>query len=59
VASASTDELICFCKQRCAYFKVPRFQAIVGDFESIGMTGSRKVQKGRLREPAIQQFGLA
>ncbi len=56
--SASSDELICFCKQRCANFKVPRFLAIVEDFESIGMTGSSKVQKGRLREHAIQQFGL-
>lgn len=56
--AASSDELICFCKQRCANFKVPRFLAIVEDFESIGMTGSSKVQKGRLREHAVKHFGL-
>ncbi|NWL47430.1 fatty-acid--CoA ligase [Pseudomonas hunanensis] len=55
---ASVDDLIGFCKERCANFKVPRFLAIVEDFESIGMTGSNKVQKNRLREHALKQFGL-
>lgn len=57
-SEASIDDLIGFCKERCANFKVPRFLAIVDDFESIGMTGSSKVQKGRLREHALKQFGL-
>lgn len=56
---ASVDDLIGFCKERCANFKVPRFMVIVEDFESIGMTGSSKVQKGRLREHAIKRFGLS
>lgn len=55
---AGVDDLIGFCKERCANFKVPRFLAIVEDFESIGMTGSNKVQKGRLREHALKQFGI-
>ncbi|WJD72296.1 AMP-binding protein [Pseudomonas asiatica] len=55
---AGVDDLIGFCKERCANFKVPRFLAIVEDFESIGMTGSNKVQKNRLREHALKQFGL-
>jgi len=57
--AASVEELTGFCKERCANFKVPRYLAIVDDFESIGMTGSSKVQKGRLREHALKQFGLA
>ncbi|RII74385.1 AMP-binding protein [Pseudomonas monteilii] len=57
-SKVSSEELISFCKSRCANFKVPRYLAIVDEFESIGMTGSNKVQKGRLREHALKQFGL-
>jgi fatty-acyl-CoA synthase len=32
---------------------------IVEDFEAIGMTASGKVQKTKLREHAIAEFGLA
>jgi fatty-acyl-CoA synthase len=53
-----TTELIAFCKERCANFKVPRYLSVVEGFESIGMTGSSKVQKNRLREHAIKEFGL-
>jgi fatty-acyl-CoA synthase len=53
-----TEALIAFCKDRAANFKVPRYVSIVEDFESIGMTGSSKVQKNRLRELAIKQFAL-
>jgi fatty-acyl-CoA synthase len=56
--SASTEELIDWCKQRCANFKVPRYLAIVDSFEHIGMTGSSKVQKNKLREHAVEVFGL-
>ena len=51
--------MIAFCKQRCANFKVPRYLSVVEGFESIGMTGSSKVQKNRLREHAITQFSLS
>ncbi|AWY39590.1 fatty-acid--CoA ligase [Pseudomonas putida] len=56
---ASSEDLIAFCKARCANFKVPRYLSIVEDFESIGMTGSSKIQKNRLRDFAIHQLGLA
>lgn len=55
---ASSEELIAFCKARCANFKVPRYLQVVEDFESIGMTGSSKIQKNRLRDYAIAQLGL-
>jgi fatty-acyl-CoA synthase len=53
-----SQALIAFCKDRCANFKVPRYLSIVEGFESIGMTGSSKVQKNRLREHAIKEFAL-
>ena len=41
-----------------ANFRVPRYLRIVDDVEAIGMTASGKVQKNRLREHAIREFGL-
>jgi fatty-acyl-CoA synthase len=58
-AMATPDELIAWCKARCANFRVPRYLSIVADFEAIGMTGSGKVQKVKLREHAIRELGLA
>ena len=57
-SSASVHELILFLRERCANFRVPRHLAIVDGFEAIGMTASGKVQKNRLREHAIERFGL-
>ncbi len=51
--------LLAWSKQRCANFRVPRYLRIVTDFETLGMTASGKVQKARLREHAIREFGLA
>ena len=45
-------------KDRCANFRVPRYLKIVGDFESIGMTASGKVQKAKLREHALRELKL-
>jgi len=56
---AVPEELIAFCRQRCANFKVPRYLDIVESFEAIGMTGSSKVQKNKLRDYAIARFELA
>jgi len=56
--TASSEELIAFCKARSANFKVPRYLQVVDNFESIGMTGSSKIQKNRLRAYAIEQLGL-
>lgn len=58
-AEASTDELIAWCKARSANFKVPKYLEIVDTFENIGMTGSSKVQKNKLREHALKLWNLA
>lgn len=55
---ARPEELIAWCKERCANFKVPRYLDVVDTFEHIGMTGSSKVQKNKLRDYALQRFGL-
>jgi fatty-acyl-CoA synthase len=55
---AAELELIAWCKARCANFRVPRYLRIVDDFEAIGMTASGKVQKTKLREHALREFGL-
>ena len=52
------QELMEWCKLRCANFKAPRYVKVVAEFESIGMTGSSKVQKAKLREHALLEFGL-
>jgi fatty-acyl-CoA synthase len=57
-ASASEEELLAWCKARCANFKLPRYLAFVDTFDHIGMTGSNKVQKNKLRAHAIMHFGL-
>ncbi len=56
--SATEDDLIRWCKARCANFRVPRYLRIVDGFEAIGMTASGKVQKARLREHALRELGL-
>jgi fatty-acyl-CoA synthase len=57
--NATEQELVDWCKARCANFRVPRYLRIVQDFESIGMTASGKVQKTRLREHALRELKLA
>jgi fatty-acyl-CoA synthase len=57
--SASEEEILSFVKSKVANFRVPRYLRIVPDFESIGMTASGKVQKQKLRERALKEFGLA
>jgi fatty-acyl-CoA synthase len=56
--SVSENELLEWCKARCANFRVPRYLRIVADFESIGMTASGKVQKTKLREHALRELKL-
>ena len=56
---ASREELIEWCKARAANFKVPRYLEIIDTFENIGMTGSSKVQKNKLREHALRLWNLA
>ncbi|OGA67945.1 MAG: fatty-acid--CoA ligase [Betaproteobacteria bacterium RIFCSPLOWO2_12_FULL_68_20] len=54
----SEQDLVEWCRARCANFRVPRYLKIVPDFETIGMTASGKVQKAKLREHAIRELGL-
>ena len=56
--SSTPEELMAWCKPRISNFKVPRYMQIVESFDAIGMTGSSKVQKNKLREYAIETFGL-
>lgn len=56
--TATPEELIAWSKERLANFRVPRYLKIVEDFEKIGMTGSSKVQKNKLRAQALIDFGL-
>ena len=55
---AAEDELVAWVKARSANFRVPRYLRIVDNFDAIGMTASGKVQKAKLREHAIAEFGL-
>jgi fatty-acyl-CoA synthase len=57
-SSADPDEIIAWCAERMAGFKVPRYVRVVQSFEEIGMTASSKVQKNRLVEHAIRLLGL-
>ena len=54
----SEEKLKDWTRERTANFRVPRYLRIVADFESIGMTASGKVQKRKLREHALREFGL-
>jgi fatty-acyl-CoA synthase len=55
---ASPDDIIAWSRERMANFRVPRYVRIVDTFENIGMTGSAKVQKNKLRAQALIDFGL-
>lgn len=55
---ATEAELIAWCKEKSAGFKVPRYVRFVDSFEPIGMTGSSKVQRNKLLTYAINDLGL-
>jgi fatty-acyl-CoA synthase len=57
--SATPEEIIGWSRSRMANFRVPRYVRIVESFEDIGMTGSAKVQKNKVRAQALMDFGLA
>jgi fatty-acyl-CoA synthase len=56
---ATPEEIMEWSRARMANFRVPRYVKIVPSFETIGMTGSAKVQKNRLRAQALVDFGLS
>ena len=53
---ASEEDIRCFCKGRIADFKIPRYVKFVDSFP---MTVSGKVQKFKMRETAVEDWGLA
>jgi fatty-acyl-CoA synthase len=57
-ARATEAEILAWMKPKIANFRLPRYLRIVADFETIGMTASGKVQKTKLREHAVREFGL-
>jgi fatty-acyl-CoA synthase len=59
VQNVTEEDLILWCKERCANFKVPKYVAFVDSFDRIGMTGSSKVQKNKLIDYAIELWSLA
>ena len=54
-AAPTEDELVTFCRDRLAGYKVPRYWRFVDGFP---MTVTGKIQKFRMREIAIEEFGL-
>ena len=54
-AAPTEDELVTFCRDRLAGYKVPRYWRFVDGFP---MTVTGKVQKFRMREVAIEELGL-
>jgi len=57
-ATLTEEEVIAWCRERCANFKVPRYVRFVETFEHIGMTASAKIQKRKLRDYVIKDLGL-
>jgi fatty-acyl-CoA synthase len=57
--TATPEEIADWSREKMANFRVPRYVKIVDSFEKIGMTGSAKVQKNKLRAQALIDFGLS
>ncbi|HET6592758.1 MAG TPA: AMP-binding protein [Xanthomonadales bacterium] len=55
-AVMSEDDIRAFCKDRIAYFKVPRYVKLVREFP---LTVTGKVQKFKMREAMVEELGLA
>ena len=53
--SLSEEELLDFCRDRIAHFKVPRYVKFVDEYP---MTVTGKVQKFLMRQMAIEELGL-
>ena len=57
-ASTTPEDIMAWGRERMAGFRVPRYVRIVESFDGIGMTGSAKVQKNKLRAQALIDFRL-
>ena len=54
-AKLSEEQIQSFCREHIAYFKVPRYVRLVKEFP---MTVTGKVQKFKMREAMIEEYGL-
>ncbi len=54
-AEITVEEVREFCQGRIAHYKVPRYVAVTGEFP---MTVTGKIQKFKLRDDAVERFGL-
>jgi fatty-acyl-CoA synthase len=54
-ASATEEEIRCFCDGQIAYFKIPQYIRFVDEFP---MTVTGKIQKFKIREIEIKERGL-
>ena len=54
-AALTLEDLKQFCKGKIAEYKIPRYLKVTTDFP---MTISGKIQKFKMREISIQEFGL-
>jgi fatty-acyl-CoA synthase len=54
-ASLTAEALRCFCRERIAHFKVPRYVLFTDEYPT---TVTGKVQKFKLRQLAIERLGL-
>ncbi len=54
-AALTLEDLKKFCKSKIAEYKIPRYLKVTDDFP---MTVSGKIQKFKLREMSIREFGL-
>jgi fatty-acyl-CoA synthase len=54
-AHVSEDDLVAYCKNRIATYKIPRYWKFVDSFP---MTVTGKIQKFKMREVAVEELGL-
>jgi fatty-acyl-CoA synthase len=54
-ASATEEEILRYCREKLPDFRIPRYLKFVSEFP---MTPLGKVQKFRMREAAIKEYGL-
>lgn len=54
-ASLTADEVLEYCRENIAYYKVPEYVDFVEEYP---MTASGKIQKYKLRETAVERHGL-
>lgn len=56
--TVTADEVFAWAKSRLAGFKMPKYLAVLENFDVIGLTASSKVPKRLLIEHAMRHFGL-